>query len=318
MRVKITIIGAGAVGASTARALAERGYADILLVDVVENLPQGVALDILQCGPIMGFDSRVTGSNRYEDMEASDLVLVTAGMPRKPGMSRDDLVRVNADIVRSVMAHVRDRCPDAMVLIMTNPLDAMAYLAMKETGFAPKRVIGQAGVLDSARFRTFIAAELGVSVKDVSALVLGGHGDQMVPLPRLTTVNGVPLTALLSTERIEQLVQRTRDGGAEVVNLLGRSAYYAPAAAFLDMVDAILFDQHRLLGASVHLSGEYGQSDVYLGVPVVLGAAGVVRVVELALDESERVALAKSADAVRELLAVMGFQVHPARVNAAF
>jgi malate dehydrogenase len=307
MRIKLSIIGAGAVGASTARAIAERNYADILLVDVVENLPQGVALDILECGPIMGFDSTVRGSNQYEDIEGSDLVLVTAGMPRKPGMSRDDLVRVNADIVRSVMGHVRDRCPRAIILIMTNPLDAMAYLAMRETGFDPKRVIGQAGVLDSARFRTFIAAELDVSVKDVTALVLGGHGDQMVPLPRLTTVNGVPLPELLPTERIEQLVRRTRDGGAEVVNLLGRSAYYAPAAAFLDMVDAIVFDQRRLLSASVHLSGQYGQDDVYLGVPIIVGASGVERVVELDLEEPERRELAKSAEAVRELLAVMGF-----------
>jgi len=305
MRTKISVIGAGAVGASTARALAERNYADILLVDVVENLPQGVALDILECGPIMGFDSRVSGSNEYGDIEGSDLVLVTAGMPRKPGMSRDDLVRVNADIVRSVMKHIGPSCPNAIVLIMTNPLDAMAYLAMKETGFDPKRVIGQAGVLDSARFRTFIAAELKVSVKDVTALVLGGHGDQMVPLPRLTTVNGVPLPELLPADRIERLVQRTRDGGAAVVNLLGRSAYYAPAAAFLDMVDAILYDQQRLLSASVYLTGEYGQEDVYLGVPIILGSGGVQRVVELDLDEGEREALGKSADAVREVLQVM-------------
>ena len=307
MRTKISVIGAGAVGASTARALAERNYADILLVDVVENLPQGVALDIAECGPIMGFDSQVTGSNRYEDIEGSAIVLVTAGMPRKPGMSRDDLVRVNADIVRSVMAHVKSRCPRAIVLIMTNPLDAMAYLAMKETGFEHARVIGQAGVLDSARFRTFIAGELGVSVKDVTALVLGGHGDQMVPLPRFTTVNGVPLPELLDAERIQQLVQRTRDGGAEIVNLLGRSAYYAPAAAFLDMVDAIIFDQQRLVSASVFLDGQYGHRNVYLGVPVILGDGGVQRVVELDLQESERQALRASADAVRELLGVMGF-----------
>jgi malate dehydrogenase len=307
MRLKVSIIGAGAVGASTARAIAERNYADVLLVDVVENLPQGVALDILECGPIMGFDSKVSGSNRYEDIEASDLVLVTAGVPRKPGMSRDDLLRVNADIVRAVMAHVRERCPTAIVLIMTNPLDAMAYLALKETGFDPARVIGQAGVLDSARFRTFIAAELGVSVKDVTALVLGGHGDQMVPLPRFTTVNGIPLPELLSPDRVEKLAQRTRDGGAEVVNLLGRSAYYAPAAAFLDMVDAIIWDQQRLLSASVYLSGQYGHSDVYLGVPIILGAKGVERVVEVKLEEDELAALNRSADAVRELLSVMRF-----------
>jgi len=307
LRLKVSIIGAGAVGASTARAIAERNYADVLLVDVVENLPQGVALDIAECGPIMGFDSQVTGSNRYEDIEGSDLVLVTAGVPRKPGMSRDDLVRVNADIVRSVMGHVKSRCPSGIVLMMTNPLDAMAYLAMQETGFEPPRVIGQAGVLDSARFRTFIAMELKVSVKDVTALVLGGHGDQMVPLPRFTTVNGVPLPELMPEERIEALVQRTRDGGAEIVNLLGRSAYYAPAAAFLDMVDAIVWDQQRLLSASVHLNGEYGQKDVYLGVPIILGAGGVQRVVELPLQPDERQALETSAAAVRELLAVMGF-----------
>lgn len=309
MRIKISVIGAGAVGASTARALAERNYADILLVDVVENLPQGVALDIAECGPLVGFDSRITGSNSYEDLEGSALILVTAGLPRKPGMSRDDLVRVNADIVRSVMSHVRRSCPTAIVLIMTNPLDAMAYIAMKETGFDSARVIGQAGVLDSARFRTFIAAELDVSVKDVTALVLGGHGDQMVPLPRFTTVNGVPLPELLSAERIDQLVRRTRDGGAEIVNLLGRSAYYAPAAAFLEMVDAIVWNQRRVLSASVYLEGQYGQKDVYLGVPVVLGSGGVERVVELDLEPEELAALNASAAAVRELLTVMGFGV---------
>lgn len=307
MRIKLSIIGAGAVGASTARAIAERNYADVLLVDIVENLPQGVALDIAQCGPIMGFDSRVTGSNRYEEMEGSDIVLVTAGVPRKPGMSRDDLVRVNANIVRNVMGYVRERCPTALVLIMTNPLDAMAYLAMKETGFEPRRVIGQAGVLDSARFRTFIAQDLNVSMKDVTSIVLGGHGDQMVPLPRLTTVNGIPLPDLLPTDRIDQLVQRTRDGGAEIVNLLGRSAYYAPAAAFLDMVDAIVIGQRRLLSASVYLDGQYGQKDVYLGVPIILGAQGVERIVELDLQDGEKGQLAASAEAVRELLAVMGF-----------
>jgi malate dehydrogenase len=305
MRNKISIIGAGAVGASTARALAERNYADILLVDVVEKLPQGVALDIAECGPVIGFDSQVTGSNNYEDIKGSRLVLVTAGIPRKPGMSRDDLVRVNADIVKDVMRHVRSSCPDAIVLMMTNPLDAMAYLALKETGFDPKRVIGQAGVLDSARFRTFIALELGVSVKDVSALVLGGHGDQMVPLPRFTTVNGVPLPELLDGGRIEELAQRTRDGGAEVVNLLGRSAYYAPAAAFLDMVDAIMWDQKRLISASVFLKGEYGYDDLYLGVPIILGSEGVERVVELDLNEDEHSGLAKSATAVRELISLL-------------
>lgn len=307
MRLKLSVIGAGAVGASTARLLAERNYADIMLIDVVENLPQGVALDILQCGPIMGFDSKVTGSNRYEDIEGSDLVLVTAGMPRKPGMSRDDLVRVNADIVRGVMEHVRDLCPSAIVLMMTNPLDAMAYLAMKESRLPPSRVIGQAGVLDAARFRTFIAGELDVSVKDVTALVLGGHGDQMVPLPRFTTVNGVPLPELMDQNRIELLVQRTRDGGAEIVNLLGRSAYYAPACAFLEMVDAIVYDQHRLLAASTYLTGQYGHDDVYLGVPVILGAGGVERVVEFELEASEKDQLDRSAQAVRELLSVMGF-----------
>ncbi|HEV3309309.1 MAG TPA: malate dehydrogenase [Chloroflexota bacterium] len=306
MRMKISIIGAGAVGASAARAIAERNYADILLVDVVDNLPQGVALDIIECGPIIGFDAKVTGSNRYEDIEDSDLVLVTAGLPRKPGMSRDDLVRVNADIVRSVMEHVRQRCPHSIVLIMTNPLDAMAHLALKETGFDSRHVIGQAGVLDSARFRTFIAAELKVSVNDVSALVLGGHGDQMVPLPRFTTVNGVPLPELLGADSIDRLVQRTRDGGAEIVNLLGRSAYYAPAAAFLDMVDAIVFDQRRLLSASVYLDGQYGQTGIYLGVPIILGAQGVERIVELDLDSAEQAALAKSAGSVRELLAILG------------
>jgi malate dehydrogenase len=305
MRVKVSVIGAGAVGAATARALAERNYADILLVDVVEGLPQGVALDIQECGPIMGFDSQVSGTNRYEDIAGSDIVLVTAGMPRKPGMSRDDLVRVNMEIVRTVMNHVRERAPEAIVLMMTNPLDAMAHLAHRITGFEAERVIGQAGVLDSARFRTFIAAELKVSVRDVTALVLGGHGDQMVPVIRFTTVNGIPLSELMPKERIEALVQRTRDGGAEVVNLLGRSAYYAPAAAFLDMTDSVIYDQRRLISASVRLDGEYGHRDIYLGVPVLLGKNGVERVIELTLTEEEKAALDKSADSVREVLAVM-------------
>lgn len=305
MRIKVSVIGAGAVGASTARAIAERNYADILLVDVVEGLPQGVALDILECGPIMGFDSRVTGTNRYEDIEGSSIVLVTAGMPRKPGMSRDDLVRVNMEIVQTVMGHVRERAPDSIVLMMTNPLDAMAHLAQEVTGFEARRVIGQAGVLDSARFRTFIAEDLNVSVRDVTALVLGGHGDQMVPLTRYTTVSGIPLAKLMPAERIDALVQRTRDGGAEVVNLLGRSAYYAPAAAFLDMTDAIVGDQRRLITASVRLDGQYGHKDIYLGVPIILGKNGVERVLELELDSEEKDALDHSAEAVREVLAVM-------------
>jgi malate dehydrogenase len=305
MRIKLSIIGAGAVGATTAQAIAERDYADIAIVDVVAGLPQGVALDIQQSGPIMGFDTKLVGSNSYEVIEGSDLVLVTAGVPRKPGMSRDDLVRVNMEIVQDIMKEVRTRAPNAIVLIMTNPLDAMAYLALKVTGFEPHRVIGQAGVLDSARFRTFIAQELGVSVRDVTALVLGGHGDQMVPLPHYTTVNGVPLPQLMPADRIEQLVQRTRDGGAEIVNLLKRSAYYAPAAAFLDMVDAIVLDQHRLLAASVYLTGQYGFSDLFLGVPIILGRRGVERVVELELTEVERQALARSAEAVRNLIDVM-------------
>jgi malate dehydrogenase len=305
MRIKVSVIGAGAVGASTARALAERNYADILLVDVVEGLPQGVALDIQECGPVMGFDSRVSGTNTYEDIEDSDIILVTAGMPRKPGMSRDDLVRVNMEIVTTVMTHVRERAPNTIVLMMTNPLDAMAHLAHRVTGFEAERVIGQAGVLDSARFRAFIAEELRVSVRDVTALVLGGHGDQMVPLTRFTTVSGVPLSELLSPDRIGALVQRTRDGGAEVVNLLGRSAYYAPAAAFLDMTDAIVYDQRRLISASVHLDGQYGHRDIYLGVPIILGKNGVERVVELSLTNEEKAELDRSADSVREVLEVM-------------
>jgi malate dehydrogenase len=313
MRVKVSIIGAGAVGATTARTLADRNYADITITDVVEHLPQGVALDILESGPIMGFDTKLTGSNSYDDIEGSDIVLVTAGVPRKPGMSRDDLVRVNADVVRGVMQEVRDHAPDAIVLMMTNPLDAMAQLALEVTGFDPQRVIGQAGVLDSARFRTFIAEELNVSVRDVTTFVLGGHGDQMVPLPRYTTVNGIPLPDLMPEDRIEQLVQRTRDGGAEIVNLLGRSAYYAPAAAFVDMVDAIVLDERRLVPASVYLTGQYGVNGQFLGVPIILGANGVERVVEVALNDDERAAVAKSAAAVRDVLHVMGLgQAAPA------
>ncbi len=305
MRGKVTVVGAGAVGATTAQYVAQGGYADVVLVDIVPNMPQGKALDLMQAGPVIGFDTVITGSNDYDATAGSDVVVITSGSPRKPGMSRDDLLKINMNIVGSVTREVARRSPDAVIVVVTNPLDAMCHVALKASGFPAERVIGQAGVLDSARFRAFIAMELDVSIADVSAFVLGGHGDTMVPLPRYSTVAGIPITELISAERIAAICARTANGGGELVQLLGTSAYYAPGAASADMVDAIMLDKNRVLPCSVHLSGQYGISDLYVGVPIRLGAGGNKGVIEITLTPDEQAALHKSADAVRELVEAM-------------
>lgn len=305
-RKKAAVVGAGNVGATTAQRLYERGYIDVVLVDVVEDMPQGKALDIAESGPVLGIDASIVGSNGYDETAGSDVVVVTAGIARKPGMSRDDLLFTNMKIVGSVVGEVVSRSPDAALIVVSNPLDAMVQHAYSLAGLPKSRVVGMAGVLDTARFRTFLAQELGVSVKDVQAYVLGGHGDQMVPLTKYTTVGGVPISDLLSAEALERIVKRTQGGGGEIVALLKTgSAFYAPSAAVAEMVDAILLDQKRLLPCAALLEGEYGIDGVYMGVPVILGAGGVERVVELDLTADEKAALDKSADAVRELVEVM-------------
>ena len=308
-RKKVTVVGAGNVGATTAQRLFERGYMDVVLVDVVEDMPQGKALDIAQSGPVLGVDATITGSNGYEETADSDVVVITAGIARKPGMSRDDLLFTNMKIEGSVVSEVAPRSPNAVIVVVSNPLDAMvqhAYSIASGMGFPKNRVVGMAGVLDTARFRTFLAWELGVSVKDVQAYVLGGHGDQMVPLTQYTTVGGVSISKLLDAEALDRIIKRTQGGGGEIVALLKTgSAYYAPSAASAEMVDAILLDQKRLLPCAALLEGEYGIDGIYMGVPVILGAGGVERVVELDLTADEKALLDKSADAVRELVDVM-------------
>ncbi|WP_069805186.1 malate dehydrogenase [Thermogemmatispora onikobensis] len=307
MRTKITIVGAGFVGSTLAQRLAERDYADVVMYDIVPNMPQGKALDMLQAGPILGYDSLVVGTNDYADTANSDLVVITSGFPRKPGMSRDDLLRKNQEIVTQVVQEIIKYSPNCMLIVVTNPLDAMAQLAYHVSGFPRNRVVGMAGVLDTARFRTFIAQELNVSVRDVQAYVLGGHGDTMVPLARMCTVAGIPISQLLPAERIEQIIQRTRDGGAEIVNLLGTgSAYFAPSAAVLQMIDSIVLDKKMIMPCSAYLQGEYGIHNLFVGVPVKLGANGVEQIIELELTEGERALLQKSAAAVQELIQVMG------------
>ena len=302
-RNKVTVIGAGNVGATTAQRIAEAGLADVVLVDIVEGLPQGKALDLAEAAPLVGHDARVTGTNDYADSAGSDIVVVTSGLARQPGMSRDDLLAKNAGIVRSVVESAVRYSPDCVLIIVTNPLDAMCHVAMRASGFPRERVLGMAGVLDSARFRAFIAAEVGVSVEETHAFVLGGHGDTMVPLARYSTVAGIPITELLTPERIKVLSERTANGGAEVVALLkSGSAFYAPAASTFAMVDAILRDRRRVLPCAVLLQGEFRTTGLFVGVPAVLGAGGLERVLEVRLTDDEQAAFDRSAAAVRELV----------------
>lgn len=307
MRSKITVVGAGFVGSTLVQRLAERDYADVAMFDIVPNMPQGKALDIMQAGPVLGYDSLVTGTNDYADTANSDIVVITSGFPRKPGMSRDDLLKKNQEIITQVTQEIVKHSPNTIIIMVTNPLDAMAQLAHHVSGFPRERVIGMAGVLDTSRFRTFIAQEVGASVRDVQAYVLGGHGDTMVPLSRMCTVAGIPIEKLISQERVEAIVQRTRNGGAEIVNLLGTgSAYTAPSASILQMIDSILLDKKMIMPCTVYLQGEYGIKNLYIGVPVKLGASGLEEIIEVELSEQEQTLLRKSAAAVEELVNVMG------------
>ena len=300
-RRKISIIGAGFVGATAAHWAAEKELGDIVLVDILEGVPQGKALDLFEAAPIEGFDAKVIGTNGYEETKGSDVVVITSGVPRKPGMSREDLVDTNRKIVESVVAKVIEKSPKAILIVVSNPLDTMTYLALKSSGFPKERVIGMAGILDTARYKAFIAMELGISVEDIQALILGGHGDEMVPLPRYTTVSGIPLPQLMPKEKIDRLVDRTRKGGGEIVNLLKTgSAFFAPSAAAVQMVEAILKDKKRILPCCAYLNGEYGLNDICFGVPVKLGAAGMESVIQLALTEEEKALVAKSAESVKK------------------
>ncbi len=305
-RSKVTIVGAGNVGATAAQRIYDRGYADVVLVDIVEGLPQGKALDMLESGPVLGSDAKVFGTNDYADTAGSDVVVITSGIARRPGMSRDDLLLTNMNIVTSVTESVVAASPDAILVIVTNPLDAMAQRAFHVSGFPKQRVVGMAGILDTARFRAFLSEELNVSVNSVEAYVLGGHGDTMVPVTASTTIGGRPISQVLSPERIGEIVRRTQDGGAEIVNLLKTgSAYYAPSAAIMQMVEAILFDKKEILPCTAYLEGEYGIDGLFVGVPLRLGAAGIEDIIEFDLTADEQAALENSAEAVRELVEVM-------------
>ena len=306
MRKKVTIVGSGNVGATLAQRLVDRELADVVMIDIIEGIPQGKGLDMLEAGPIEGYDCSVIGTNDYKDTANSDVVVITAGLPRKPGMSRDDLLNTNSKIVGDVTRNAVGQSPNCILIVVSNPLDAMCHVAFHESRLPKHRVIGMAGVLDSARFSTFIAMELKVSVENVTAFVLGGHGDTMVPLPRYSTVAGIPLPDLMSQEQIDRLVKRTRDGGAEIVGLLKTgSAYYAPSAAVAEMVEAILKDKKKILPCAAYLEGEYGINGFYMGVPVKLGAKGIEEVIEIKLTAEEKAALDKSAAAVRELVTVL-------------
>jgi malate dehydrogenase len=305
-RRKVTVVGAGNVGATVAQRTAEKALADVVLVDIVEGVPQGKALDLMESGPVEGYDCRLVGSNNYAETAGSDIVVITAGIPRKPGMSRDDLLKTNYNIVKGVTEQVVANSPSCIIIVVSNPLDAMVQTAFRASKLAKNRVIGMAGVLDSARFRTFIGMELKVSVENIHAFVLGGHGDTMVPLPRYSTVSGIPITELLPKETIDRLVQRTRDGGAEIVGMLKTSAWYAPGSSVVEMVDAILNDRKKILPCSAFLEGEYGINGLYVGVPVKLGAKGIEQVIEITLTLEERAALQKSAAAVKELTDIIG------------
>ena len=302
--MKITVIGAGNVGATTAQRLAEKGLSEIVLLDVVEGMPQGKALDLMQAEPIYGSNCKVVGTNTYEETENSDVIIVTSGLPRKPGMSRDDLIKVNSGIVKSVVEQAIQKSPDAILVIVSNPLDVMSYVAYKVSKFPRERVIGMAGVLDSSRMRAFIAMELNVSIENVHAFVLGGHGDTMVPMIRHATVAGIPVTELLSKDKLDAIIKRTREGGAEIVSLLKNgSAFYAPSASVVEMVDAIVKDKKKILPCTVLCKGEYGVNDIFLGVPVKLGKKGMEQIIEIKLNKEESDALGKSADTVRKLCA---------------
>jgi malate dehydrogenase len=306
MRKKVTVVGAGNVGANTAQKIAAKELADVVLVDVVEGIPQGKGLDILESAPVEGYDVRLTGSNGYEETSGSDIIVITAGFPRKPGMSRDDLLLANYEVVKSATEQAVKKSPDAILILVTNPLDAMCWTALRVSGFPRERVIGMAGVLDTARFRTFIAEELNVSFENVTAMVLGGHGDTMVPLVRFTNVSGIPISELTDQATIDRLVQRTRDGGAEIVkHLKTGSAYYAPSASAVEMVESILKDKKKVLPCAVHLQGEYGIRDLFVGVPAKLGSKGIEKIYEIKLEEAEKAALNKSAAAVEELISVI-------------
>src|SRR5712691_11425516 len=305
MQQRVTVVGAGNVGATAAQRLVEKQIADVALVDIIEGVPQGKSLDIMESAAVERFDARLTGSNAYDVTAGSEVVVITAGVPRKPGMSRDDLVTINAGIVADVVRKVLPGSPDAILIVVSNPLDAMCEVARRVSGLARERVFGMAGILDSSRMRWFLAEALGVSVESAHAFVLGGHGDTMVPFPRYSTVGGVPVTELLPKERLDAIVQRTRDGGAEFVNLLKTSAWYAPSAAVVEMVDSVLRDKKKILPCAAYLQGEYEMKDVYLGVPVVLGRRGVERIIEITLAAEERAALEKSANAVRELFQIL-------------
>ena len=306
MRKKVTIIGSGFVGSTCAHWIAAKELADVVLLDIVEGVPQGKGLDLLQSGPIEGFDVNITGTNSYEDTANSDVVILTSGAPRKPGMSREDLLKINADITAANIEQVAKTSPNSVIIIVNNPMDTMAYLAYKVSGFPRERVLGQGGVLDAARYRTFIAQEAGVSVEDVQAMLMGGHGDEMVPLLRYTTISGIPVTEFISAERLQAIVERAKKGGGEIVSLLKTgSAYYAPAAATVQMVEAILKDKKRILPAAVYLQGEYGFNDVFFGVPIRLGAGGMEKIIELPLTDDEQAAATRSATLVKESIAAL-------------
>jgi malate dehydrogenase len=309
-RKKISVIGGGFTGATTAFLLAQKELGDVVLVDIpqMENPTKGKALDMLEASPVQGFDANITGTSSYEDTQDSDIVVITAGIARKPGMSRDDLVQTNQKIMKSVAQEIAKHSPNSYIVVLTNPVDAMTYTVFKESGFPKNRVIGQSGVLDTARFRTFVAQELNLSVKDITGFVLGGHGDDMVPLVRYSYAGGIPLEALISKDRLDAIVERTRKGGGEIVNLLGNgSAYYAPAASLVEMCEAILKDQRRVLPSIAYLEGEYGYEGIYLGVPTILGANGIEKVIELELTSEEKAALDKSADSVRKVMEVLAY-----------
>ncbi|MFH1373042.1 MAG: malate dehydrogenase [bacterium] len=308
MNKKIAVVGAGNVGATCAMYLAEANFADVVMVDIIDGVPQGKGLDLTQAGPVRGYNARVTGTNKFSDIKGADIVIMTAGLPRKPGMSREDLLNKNADIIASVGKNIKKYAPKSFIIMVSNPLDLMTYHMQKSTGFPKERVFGQAGVLDSTRFRAFISMEIDVAMTDIQAMVLGGHGDTMVPLPRYTTVGGVPISELIPKDRINAIADRTRAGGGEIVKLLKTgSAYYAPAAASVDMCRSVFNDEKKVLAASAYLTGQYGIKDIYIGVPVVLGAKGVERILELKLSKSELSALQSSAKTYKEHLKILGY-----------